>query len=222
MRVEWHGQSAFSFEGDTRRVFIDPFEAAVFAGRDLQCDYPAIEAGAAATCCWSPTSTPTTTASRRWPRSRDDPARDRRSPRVAARRGDRGRLRARRGGRDRARPEHDLRLRARRAPRRPLRRLRPGGAAARAARGDRRGRPALPAGGRRPDDRRRAGGGDRARAGSGLGRADALPHRRGSASSRPRRSSWARWGRRRGSTCRPSRRGRWAADGPLVVIPAAP
>jgi L-ascorbate metabolism protein UlaG (beta-lactamase superfamily) len=45
MRVEWHGQSAFSFEGDTRRVFIDPFEAAVFAERDLQWDYPAIEAG---------------------------------------------------------------------------------------------------------------------------------------------------------------------------------
>ena len=45
MRVEWHGQSAFSLEGDTQRVFIDPFEAAVFAGRDMQWDYPAIEAG---------------------------------------------------------------------------------------------------------------------------------------------------------------------------------
>jgi L-ascorbate metabolism protein UlaG (beta-lactamase superfamily) len=45
MRVEWHGQSAFSLEGDAQRVFIDPFEAAVFAGRDMQWDYPAIEAG---------------------------------------------------------------------------------------------------------------------------------------------------------------------------------
>jgi L-ascorbate metabolism protein UlaG (beta-lactamase superfamily) len=45
MRVEWHGQSAFSLEGETQRVFIDPFEAAAFAERDVQWDYPAIEAG---------------------------------------------------------------------------------------------------------------------------------------------------------------------------------
>jgi L-ascorbate metabolism protein UlaG (beta-lactamase superfamily) len=45
MRVEWHGQSAFSLEGDAQRVLIDPFEAAVFAGRDMQWDYPAIDAG---------------------------------------------------------------------------------------------------------------------------------------------------------------------------------
>jgi L-ascorbate metabolism protein UlaG (beta-lactamase superfamily) len=45
MRVEWHGQSAFSLEGDTRRLFIDPFEADLFAERDLRWDYPAIETG---------------------------------------------------------------------------------------------------------------------------------------------------------------------------------
>jgi L-ascorbate metabolism protein UlaG (beta-lactamase superfamily) len=45
MRVEWHGQAAFSFEGNGHRIFIDPFEAGAFEERELRWDYPAIEAG---------------------------------------------------------------------------------------------------------------------------------------------------------------------------------
>jgi len=45
MRVEWHGQSAFSLQGDDGKVFIDPFGdmTAMAAGRDLRFEYPPIE-----------------------------------------------------------------------------------------------------------------------------------------------------------------------------------
>jgi L-ascorbate metabolism protein UlaG (beta-lactamase superfamily) len=45
MRVEWHGQSAFSMQGDDGKVFIDPFGdmTAMAAGRDLRFEYPPIE-----------------------------------------------------------------------------------------------------------------------------------------------------------------------------------
>ena len=45
MRVEWHGQSAFTLEGDDGKVFIDPFGdmSPMTGGRDLTFDYPPIE-----------------------------------------------------------------------------------------------------------------------------------------------------------------------------------
>jgi L-ascorbate metabolism protein UlaG (beta-lactamase superfamily) len=45
MRVEWHGQSAFTLEGPEAKVFIDPFGdmSALTAGRGMQFDYPPIE-----------------------------------------------------------------------------------------------------------------------------------------------------------------------------------
>jgi L-ascorbate metabolism protein UlaG (beta-lactamase superfamily) len=46
MRVEWHGQSAFSLTGAETKVFIDPFaDMSMLADRGMQFDYPAIEAG---------------------------------------------------------------------------------------------------------------------------------------------------------------------------------
>jgi L-ascorbate metabolism protein UlaG (beta-lactamase superfamily) len=46
MRVEWHGQSAFTLTADGTKVFIDPFpDMSGFAkDRGLQWDYPAIHA----------------------------------------------------------------------------------------------------------------------------------------------------------------------------------
>jgi L-ascorbate metabolism protein UlaG (beta-lactamase superfamily) len=46
MRVEWHGQSAFSLQGEDGKVFIDPFGDMTpsTAGRDLRFEYPPIEA----------------------------------------------------------------------------------------------------------------------------------------------------------------------------------
>jgi L-ascorbate metabolism protein UlaG (beta-lactamase superfamily) len=46
MRVEWHGQSAFTLEGPEAKVFIDPFGdmSALAADRGMQFDYPPIEA----------------------------------------------------------------------------------------------------------------------------------------------------------------------------------
>jgi L-ascorbate metabolism protein UlaG (beta-lactamase superfamily) len=45
MRVEWHGQSAFSLSGKEAKVFIDPFaDTSGLADRGLQFDYPPIEA----------------------------------------------------------------------------------------------------------------------------------------------------------------------------------
>jgi L-ascorbate metabolism protein UlaG (beta-lactamase superfamily) len=46
MRVEWHGQSAFSLEGGGKRAFVDPFDLADFATREIEWGYPAIEVGA--------------------------------------------------------------------------------------------------------------------------------------------------------------------------------
>lgn len=47
MRVEWHGQAAFTLTGQEAKVFIDPFGemAPLLAGRGLKFDYPPIEAG---------------------------------------------------------------------------------------------------------------------------------------------------------------------------------
>ncbi len=143
MRVEWHGQSAFTLSGEEAKVFIDPFGDMSVAARARDAvGLPADRGRRASTCCWSPTSTSTTTGSRRSTASRTmlrSTAGTHESP-LGEVVGDR--LRARRGRRHRARPEHDLRLRARRPADRPLRRLRPGGAAPRAGGGDRRGRPA--------------------------------------------------------------------------------
>jgi L-ascorbate metabolism protein UlaG (beta-lactamase superfamily) len=46
MRVEWHGQSAFTLTGQEATVFIDPFGdmAPLLADRGLRFDYPPIEA----------------------------------------------------------------------------------------------------------------------------------------------------------------------------------
>jgi L-ascorbate metabolism protein UlaG (beta-lactamase superfamily) len=44
MRVEWHGQSAFTLTGVEAKVFIDPFgDMSSLAGRGMKFDYPAIE-----------------------------------------------------------------------------------------------------------------------------------------------------------------------------------
>ena len=46
MRVEWHGQSAFTLTGSEAKVFIDPFGdmGPLLADRGLKFDYPPIEA----------------------------------------------------------------------------------------------------------------------------------------------------------------------------------
>jgi L-ascorbate metabolism protein UlaG (beta-lactamase superfamily) len=45
MRVEWFGQSAFSFDGGELKAFIDPFaDMSALAGRGMRFDYPPIEA----------------------------------------------------------------------------------------------------------------------------------------------------------------------------------
>lgn len=46
MRVEWHGQSAFTLTGSEAKVFIDPFGdmSALLADRGLKFDHPPIEA----------------------------------------------------------------------------------------------------------------------------------------------------------------------------------
>jgi L-ascorbate metabolism protein UlaG (beta-lactamase superfamily) len=44
MRVEWHGQSAFTLTGADKKVFVDPFDdMSSLADRGMQFDYPAIE-----------------------------------------------------------------------------------------------------------------------------------------------------------------------------------
>jgi L-ascorbate metabolism protein UlaG (beta-lactamase superfamily) len=48
MRVDWHGQSAFTLEGDAATVFIDPWgDMSAAAARGIEWGYPAIEAPAA-------------------------------------------------------------------------------------------------------------------------------------------------------------------------------
>jgi L-ascorbate metabolism protein UlaG (beta-lactamase superfamily) len=46
MRVEWHGQSAFTLTADGTKVFIDPFGdmSGLARGRDMKFDYPSFEA----------------------------------------------------------------------------------------------------------------------------------------------------------------------------------
>lgn len=46
MRVEWHGQSAFSLQGEEKKVFVDPFgDLSPLRERGTLWEYPAIEAG---------------------------------------------------------------------------------------------------------------------------------------------------------------------------------
>lgn len=49
MRVEWHGQSAFTLSGGSRTVVIDPFQdmSELARGRGMSFDYPAFETGPA-------------------------------------------------------------------------------------------------------------------------------------------------------------------------------
>jgi L-ascorbate metabolism protein UlaG (beta-lactamase superfamily) len=48
MRVEWHGQAAFTLSGEEGTVVIDPFgDVSSFAERGIQWDYPPIEIPAA-------------------------------------------------------------------------------------------------------------------------------------------------------------------------------
>jgi L-ascorbate metabolism protein UlaG (beta-lactamase superfamily) len=42
MHVEWFGQSAFRLREGNTTVFIDPFDAAMFSSRGIRWDYPAI------------------------------------------------------------------------------------------------------------------------------------------------------------------------------------
>jgi L-ascorbate metabolism protein UlaG (beta-lactamase superfamily) len=45
MRVEWHGQSAFTLTGSEATVFIDPFgDMSSVAERGMRFEYPPIEA----------------------------------------------------------------------------------------------------------------------------------------------------------------------------------
>jgi L-ascorbate metabolism protein UlaG (beta-lactamase superfamily) len=45
MHVEWHGQSAFTLEGEEGRVFIDPFgDMSIARERGIEWNYPPIEA----------------------------------------------------------------------------------------------------------------------------------------------------------------------------------
>jgi L-ascorbate metabolism protein UlaG (beta-lactamase superfamily) len=45
MRVEWHGQSAFTLTGEEAKVFIDPFaDVSALAERGIEFEYPPIEA----------------------------------------------------------------------------------------------------------------------------------------------------------------------------------
>ncbi|MBS1886908.1 MAG: MBL fold metallo-hydrolase [Actinobacteria bacterium] len=47
MRVEWHGQSAFTLEGEEATVFVDPWgDMSGAAARGIEWGYPAIEAAA--------------------------------------------------------------------------------------------------------------------------------------------------------------------------------
>jgi L-ascorbate metabolism protein UlaG (beta-lactamase superfamily) len=44
MRVDWHGQSAFTLEGETATVFIDPWgDMSAAAAKGISWDYPAIQ-----------------------------------------------------------------------------------------------------------------------------------------------------------------------------------
>ena len=126
MRVEWHGQSAFTLEAPEAKVFIDPFGdmSPLAQARGMQFDYPPIEAegvdlllvthehidhNGVEAVAGEPAVLRSTAGTLESP--------------IGEVVGDR--LRARRGGGHLARAEHDLRLQPRRHPCRPLRRLRP-------------------------------------------------------------------------------------------------
>jgi L-ascorbate metabolism protein UlaG (beta-lactamase superfamily) len=48
MRVDWHGQSAFTLDGDAATVFVDPWgDMSAAASRGIEWNYPPIEAPAA-------------------------------------------------------------------------------------------------------------------------------------------------------------------------------
>ena len=163
MHVEWYGQSAFTLTGPEATVFIDPFGDMSGAGRARDRSSTTRRSRpTASTCCSSPTSTSTTTASRRSAASpqvlrstagrHESPIGEvrRRSPPSTTRRP------APSAGRTRSSSSSSTALRV--AHFGDFGQAR---AARRAGRGDRRRRPALPPGRRRPDDRRRAGGRDR-------------------------------------------------------------
>ena len=186
-------------------MVIDPFAdmSAMAASRGMQFDYPPIE-GVEADLLLVTHEHIDHNGVEAIGGDPGDPALDRRPPGVADRRDRRDRLRARCGGGHRTGTQHDLRLRARRDPRVSLRRLRPVGAARRAGRGDRPGRPVVRPRRRRSDGRRRAG---RRRSSSACRRAGSCrctTARRGSAFwRRPTRSSTRR-GRSSGSRARAS------------------
>ena len=203
MHVEWYGQSAFTLDGDGGDGLHRPVRRHVggWPSAGIEFGLPGDRRADGATCCSSPTSTATTTGSRRSAASR----------RCCAR--PPGTLESPLGEVVAVASEHDdvagtergpntiFVFDARRPARRPLRRLRPGGAARRAGARRLGGVDLLfvPVGGG-PTIGGAAGGGDRRALGAALGRADALPHRARSTSSRPRRSSSTRCRRSSGST----------------------
>ena len=191
MRVEWHGQSAFTLTGEERDGLHRPVRRHVAAAPSAGCSSSTRRSRpTASTCCSSPTSTATTTAVEV----------DRRRAAVAAL--DRRARTSRRSARWSAiASEHDDAAGTERGPntifvfeldgaaRRPLRRLRPGRAAPRAgaAIGDV-DLLFLPVGGGPTIGGAQAAEiAERARRRAGSCRCTTGP--RGSASSRPRRSS---------------------------------
>ena len=225
MRVEWHGQSAFTLTGDEAQGLHRPVRRHVadWPDRGMKFDYPPIEADDVDLLLITHEHVDhngVEAIARRAGRYCARPPGTLESP-IGEVVGDR--LRARRRGRDRARPEHDLRLRPGRRSRRPLRRLRPGASCA----------PSRP----RPSEGstcsscrsaagRRSAPAQAAAIVEALGRAGSCrctTARRGSASWRPRRSS--------STACRMSRGSRRAASTPpscpmrtarVAVVPAAP
>ncbi len=100
MRVDWYGQAAFRLSGADGTVFIDPFGDvsppgragdAVRLSRRSRTSTPI--------CCWSRTSTCDHNGVETVGGNPTDPALDRGTPRVPARRDRRDRVRARRGRR---------------------------------------------------------------------------------------------------------------------------
>ena len=151
--VRWFGQSAFLLSG-TKQVFIDPFGdmSEALRARGGRFDYPPIQGVDADLVLVTHEPCGPQPGRRDRRRSRRDPGSGR-NARIPGRRSGRRRVGARRCCRNHARSQHDLLLHARRDALLPFRRLRPVRAATRAARGDRRGRRAVPAGRRRPDRR---------------------------------------------------------------------
>ena len=172
MRIQWHGQSAFDLAG---RVFIDPFhDVSSLAARGMQFDYPAIEGAepelllvthehldhnGVEAIGGSPAVLRSTAGTLESPIGEVVAVASEHDEVAGTQRG----------------PNTDLRLHSGWPTDRALRRLRPDGAARRAGRRDRAGRPRVRAGRRRADDRRRPGARTRRHDRRALGRADALP-----------------------------------------------